>query len=99
MLLTNWSGGTTWFGNYKYPRGVGNGHMSANPTYFEQWRFLCIRNPVSNFGKFVLGTKPEWTWPWYYNIHLFGRYYTKFGWKTAAEGGKRTFVFRPIWRD
>lgn len=94
LLLTKWSGGTTWFGNYLYPRGVGNVHMPTNPTYFEQWWFLCIRNPVSNFGKKVLSVPESRAWPWLYDIQILNKFYMMFGWKNPVNGF-RTFVFRP----
>lgn len=53
MLLTEWDGRTTWFGNYLYGR-LGNHHTPANPTFWQQWNFIAVRNPVSNFGKFTL---------------------------------------------
>lgn len=58
LLLTRWDGKTTWFGNYLYGR-KGNMHMPINPTLFDEWNFLAIRNPISNFGKFTLSRGPE----------------------------------------
>lgn len=98
MLLTDWSGGATWFGNYKYPRGYGNGHFPENGGYWDSWWFLVIRNPVSNFGKKVLSVSTASSWPWHYNLHITGRWYCKFGWK-PSKNMDRTFVFRPLWKD
>lgn len=95
LLLTNWEGKTTWFGNYKYGR-KGNMHMPPNPTLFDEWRFLAIRNPVSNFGTQILSIKPNRTWGWLIDQHLFGKWYWLYGWKNPNDG-LRTFVYRP-WR-
>ena len=64
--------------------------------YWKQWRFLCIRNPVSNFGKQVLAVKDA-PWVWLYDKKIVGNFYLLYGWKNAhAETkGMRTFVFRP----
>lgn len=96
LLLTPWSGGTTWFGNVLYPRGVGNKHMPANPTYWQQWNFLCLRNPASNFGKQVLAVQDA-PWVWLEEKHLFDNWYWKYGWKNpdVRTGGLRTFICRP----
>lgn len=97
LLLTNWDGRTTWFGNFLYGR-AGNHHMPPNPTLFEQWQFLVIRNPVSNFGKFVLSTSPKSPLVWLIDSHVGGRLYLLFGWKnpdSRLPGSRRAFVFRP----
>lgn len=95
LLLTKWDGTTTWFGNYLYGR-QGNSHVPPDPSLFEQWLFLAVRNPVSNFGKFTLSRGPDsgaWlvdkTW-WRFGI--------LYGWKHADQrlpGSRRPFVFRP----
>ena len=100
LLLTKWDGTTTWFGNWKY--GPGDTHYAApsGGVYWKRWRFLCIRNPVSNFGKRVLAVQDA-PWVWLYDTHIGGRFHWKYGWKTAhAEtAGMRTFVYRPWTRD
>ena len=47
LLLTTWDGRTTIFGNKKHGRG--NNHFST-PTrgYWQEFRWLTIRNPVNN---------------------------------------------------
>lgn len=98
LLLTSWDGKTTWFGNYLYGR-AGNSHMPANPTLFDQWWFLAVRNPASNFGKFTLSRGPyERAWlvekRWW-------RVGILYGWKNPDErlpGARRPFVFRPFFR-
>ncbi len=47
LLLTKWDGKTTMFGNTKWGRA--NDHP-INPTkgYWQEWKWLCIRNPVNN---------------------------------------------------
>lgn len=96
MLLTRWDGRSTWFGNFKYGRG--NYHYSApsRGIYWRQWVFLCVRNPVSNFGKFQLSVKDS-RWVWLYDKKIFGRLFFKYGWKdkTPETGNRRTFVYRP----
>lgn len=96
MLLTKWDGTTTWFGNFKYGRGDTHYKAPSEGKYWKQVRFLCIRNPVSNFGKEVLSVSDSLGWPWLNDQHLFGSWYWLYGWKNPVEG-KRTFVYRP-WR-
>ena len=97
LLLTKWDGKTTWFGNYLYGR-KGNHHTPFNPTLFDEWNFLAIRNPVSNFGKFTLSRGPyDKAWlvekrGWHIGI--------LYGWKNHDDrlpGSRRPFVFRPFW--
>lgn len=88
-----WDGSTTWFGNYLYGR-VGNSHMPPNPSLFDQWVFLAVRNPASNFGKLVLSVKESREWAWLYDQHIVGTFYWKYGWKNPVDGN-RTFVYRP----
>lgn len=97
-LRTDWPGTTTWFGNYLYGR-YGNSHVPKNHSLWQQWLFLCIRNPVSNFGKFVISTSAENAWAWREDKHLFGRLYLLYGWKDPDDrlpGIRRPFVFR-LW--
>lgn len=96
LLLTKWDGTTTWFGNWKYGRGDTHYKAPANGEYWKQLRFLCIRNPVSNFGKQVLSVKDH-DWVWLYDTHVLGKLHWKYGWKDAvAENNNlRTFVYRP----
>lgn len=96
MLLTEWDGRTTWFGNYLYGR-LGNHHMPANPTFWQQWNFLAVRNPVSNFGKFTLSRGPD-SDAWLVEKSI-GRLGILYGWKNPdprLPGSRRTFVFRPF---
>ncbi len=99
MLWQGWEGYSTWFGNFKYGR-QGN---SAYPTFnrFQEWWFLCIRNPISNFGKEVLSVPSTASWPWHYDIPLFWRLWIKAGWKVNKDpvsNPERTFVFRPYFK-
>lgn len=98
LLLTKWDGKSGPFGNYLYGRN-GNAHTPANPTLFDSWFFLAIRNPVSNLGKFTLSRGPyERAWlvekRWW-------RVGILYGWKNPDErlpGARRPFVFRPFFR-
>ena len=94
LLLTSWDGTTTWFGNRKYGRGDTHYKAPSEGKYWKQVRFLCIRNPVSNFGKEVLSVSDSLGWPWLNDQHLFGSWYWLYGWKNPVDG-KRTFVYRP----
>lgn len=97
LLLTQWDGKTTWFGNYLYGR-AGNWHMPHDPNLFDRWYFLVIRNPVSNFGKFVLSTGPDNPWAWLIDSRIVGRMHVLYGWKNPDNrlpGSRRVFVFRP----
>ena len=71
--------------------------MPPNPTLWQQWWFLCVRNPVSNFGKQVLSVRGDCPWAWLEEKHLFGNWYFKYGWKPKDErtGWMRTFICRP----
>ena len=97
LLLTPWKGYTTWFGNHLYGR-MGNAHTPSNPDLFDQWWFLAIRNPVSNFGKYVINTYSDTSWAWLEDRRLFGRFYILYGWKNPDQRieGRRPFVFRPF---
>lgn len=91
LLLTRWDGKTTWFGNWKYGRGDTHYAYPASGVFWRQWWFLCIRNPVSNFGKQVLAVKDA-PWVWLNDTKVVGRFHWKYGWKL---GETRTFVYRP----
>lgn len=96
LLPTDWDGKSTWFGNYLYGR-LGNHHMPANPSYLQQWNFLAVRNPVSNFGKFTLSRGPD-SDAWLVEKSI-GRFGILYGWKNPDKrlpGSRRTFVFRPF---
>jgi hypothetical protein len=97
MCLTNWDGKTTWFGNFKYGRGDTHYKAPSRGIYWKQVQFLCIRNPVSNYGKKVLSVSTAWSWPWLIDQHLVGKFYWKYGWKNPSPDnyGLRTFVYRP----
>lgn len=96
MLFTQWDGTTTWFGNYLYGR-QGNSHMPPDPSLFDQWLFLAIRNPVSNFGKFTLSAGPD-SGAWLVEKSWW-RIGILYGWKnpdSRLPGSRRPFVFRPF---
>lgn len=52
MLHFGWDGYSTWFGNRKYGR-YGNAEYPTH-SRLQEWLFLAVRNPISNFGKEVL---------------------------------------------
>lgn len=95
--LHHWDGKDTWFGNRLYGR-KGNQHMPPNPTRFDEWNFLALRNPISNFGKEVISVKESREWAWLNDQHVVGRLYWKYGWKNPVDGS-RTFVYRPWFHD
>lgn len=96
MLLTKWGGRSTWFGNFKYGRGDTHYKAPSNGEYWKQYRFLCIRNPVSNFGKLVLAVDDK-PWVWLCDVHIFKNMYILYGWKNPSGEmpTRRTFVWRP----
>lgn len=96
MLLTKWDGRTTWFGNFKYGRGDTHYKAPSEGKYWKQYRFLCIRNPVSNFGKHQLAVDDK-PWVWLCDVHIIKNMYIKYGWKNPSGEmpTKRTFVYRP----
>lgn len=94
LCLTKWDGKTTWFGNAKYGRGDTHYKAPSEGKYWKQVRFLCIRNPVSNFGKQVLSLPDSLGWPWLHDQHVVGTFYWMYGWKNPVDG-LRTFVYRP----
>lgn len=99
MLWQGWEGYTTWFGNRRYGL-YGNSAMPCD-NMIESWWFLCIRNPISNFGKEVLSVSSTASWPWHYDIPLFWRLWIKAGWKVNKDpvsNPERTFVFRPYFK-
>lgn len=101
MLKTKWDGKTTWFGNFKYGRGDTHYKAPSEGKYWKQYRFLCIRNPVSNLGKLVLAVDNK-PWVWMEDRQVYKALHWKYGWKTP--GGemptRRTYVYRPyIKRD
>ena len=102
LCLTKWDGTTTWFGNFKYGRGDTHYKAPSEGKYWKQVRFLCIRNPVSNFGKRILSVKNSLGWPWLNDQHVVGTLYWMYGWKNPTDDLKdssgnllRTFVYRP----
>lgn len=101
LLMTDWEGRTTWFGNRLH--GVGTSHYKfpTHGKFWREWWWLVIRNPVSNFGKFTLSVEPDAKWPWLIDQHIAGRFYIKHGWKEPDEriGNLRTFLFRPWFHD
>lgn len=98
LLMTKWNGHSTWFGNYLYGR-KGNWHMPANPTLWDEWNFLALRNPISNFGKFTLSREGTDHRAWL-EEKKFWRFGILYGWKypdSRLPGAVRPFVFRPRW--
>lgn len=96
MLLKGWEGYTGPFGNRLYGR-YGN-KAAPSKNFFDEWVFLVLRNPISNFGKVTMSVKTTATWPWHYDVKMFGPLWIKAGWKPNADAVKnpeRTFVFRP----
>lgn len=96
MLWMDWSGYTTWFGNYKWGRGI-NHYKAKATTFWKQWYFLCWRNPVSNFGTQVLATSAYSNNIWLYDRKIVGNFYIKYGWKNPSgeSPSTRSFVYRP----
>jgi hypothetical protein len=96
LLFTPWNGTTTWFGNFKYGRGTTHYKAPTSGNRFKEWLFLCVRNPVSNFGKKVISVKDA-PWVWLKNPQVLGPIYWKYGWKDAVpeNDNLRTFVYRP----
>ena len=93
LLMTNWTGATTWFGNALYPRGIGSGHLGN--SWYSEWVYMAVRNPCSNFGKYVLGVPKDADWPWYVDNK-----WIRYGWQTKenfdARTGTRKFYFNPF---
>lgn len=52
MLGLGWDGYTTWFGNRKYGRYGNDAYRTRRQ--WQEFVFLVVRNPVSNFGKEVM---------------------------------------------
>lgn len=96
MLRTKWDGRTTIFGNFKWGRGDDHYSAPSNGEYWKQYRFLCWRNPVSNFGKFQLAVDDK-PWVWLCDQHIIKNVYILYGWKNPSGEmpTKRTFVYRP----
>lgn len=99
LLLTPWDGKTTRFGNHLHGR-KGNAHMPANPTLWDEWVFLALRNPISNFGKFNLsrGFYDADVW---LESKQWWRFSILYGWKypdPRLPGNRRPFVFRPFFK-
>lgn len=96
ILLTKWDGRTTWFGNFKYGRGDTHYEAPSNGEYWKQYRFLCWRNPVSNFGKFQLAVDDK-PWVWLEDMQVYKSLHWMYGWKlpSGEMPDKRTYVYRP----
>lgn len=99
MLLTKWNGKTTWFGNFKWGRGDDHYKAPSQGEYWKQYRFLCWRNPVSNFGKQVLAVDDK-PWVWLCDVHIIKNVYILYGWKNPSGEmpTRRTYVYRPYIR-
>lgn len=96
MLWMDWSGYTTWFGNFKW--GTGTTHYKAKAdTFWKKYYFLCFRNPISNFSSTVLAVSASKSWVWLYDRKIVGNFYLKYGWKNPSGElpNVRTFIFRP----
>lgn len=98
-LHTKWDGKTTIFGNFKYGRGDDHYKTPSRSEYWKQYRFLCIRNPVSNFGKFQLAVDDK-PWVWLEDVQVYKSLHWKYGWKlpSGEMPTRRTFVYRPYVR-
>jgi hypothetical protein len=97
LLSTSWSGKSTWFGNYLHGRGHEH-YNQGKVGFWPEYIWLVFRNPVSNFGKFVLSVNPEYKWVWLIDQHIVGTFWVKYGWKNPDErlpGSLRSFIFRP----
>jgi hypothetical protein len=88
MLLCGWQGYSTWWGNRLYGK-AGNSHIGNK--WYSSWVFLAIRNPVSNFGKYVLGVSPNNKWAW-----LIDARFCLYGWAATPDprDNSRKFYFR-----
>lgn len=96
MLWMDWTGYTTWFGNFKW--GTGTTHYKAKAdTFWKKYYFLCFRNPISNFSSTVLAVSASKSWVWLYDRKIVGNFYLKYGWKNPSGElpNVRTFIFRP----
>lgn len=99
MLHTGWDGRSTWFGNRKYGR-FGNKEYPTK-TRWQEWLFLVIRNPISNFGKEVMSHtvaalvivegNPKITDG---SPGITGSYYARSGWAWEIRMVYRTFPGR-----
>lgn len=95
-LLTPWEGKRFWFGNYLWGRG--NNHP-GHPTvgYWQEFTWLALRNPISNFGKFTLAVAYGTSWAWH-RTWVGNRFQLQYGW-AITELDLRVpyakFVFRP----
>jgi len=96
MLACDWQGYTTWCGNRKYGR-FGN---AAYPTgnLWQEWQFLVIRNPISNFGKEVMAVTAKSPVVVEGNPHITdgapgitGRYFARSGWAWEIRMVYKTF--------
>lgn len=59
LLLTNWDGKTTWFGNAKWGKGDQNPAYLGKTGYWNAFNWLVIRNPINNFSSFELSTESK----------------------------------------
>lgn len=96
MLWMDWTGYTTWFGNFKWGRGITHYKAKAT-TFWKQWWFLCMRNPVSNLSTTVLSVSASKNWVWLVDKKIVGNFYWLYGWKNPSGEmpERRTFVYRP----
>lgn len=99
MLMKGWEGYTTWFGNRKYGRFGNKAYWTE--SRFQEWLFLVIRNPISNFGKETMSVTltqpvigigdPEITDG---KPGITGYYYARSGWKWEVRMVYKTFPGR-----
>lgn len=100
LCLTKWEGFTTWFGNDKWGRGDTHYKAPSEGVYWKQVRFLCIRNPIANFGTLGPVSAPNMPvnivrFPWLHDQHLGGGWYWKYGWKNPREASSAVGIVYP----
>lgn len=54
LLLTKWDGRTTWFGNSKHGRATNHFDHPTKGSYWLEFNWLVLRNPINNFAGHVL---------------------------------------------
>lgn len=99
MLWRGWEGYTGWFGNRRYGR-YGNAAYPTNNRW-QEWLFLVVRNPISNFGKEVLAVTVRKTVRMAGNPTITdgvpgitGWYYARSGWAWEVRAVYKTFPGR-----
>ena len=99
MLHFDWRGYSTWFGNRKYGK-YGNDAYKTE-TAWQEFVFLVVRNPISNFGKEVMShtVSAPVTIDGTTDITdgapgITGWYYARSGWAWEVRSVYRTFEGR-----